>query len=101
MAGKNTAVFGIYPNTAALEQGVDALRLAEFRATDISVFGFFSPTGAEGTATLVAPDGTVRGTYAIRVVANVAQEFNPASSAFGAVDGVMTIAVMPRRSRET
>ena len=37
MAGKNTAVFGIYPNTAALEQGVDALRIAEFRATDISV----------------------------------------------------------------
>ena len=34
---KNIAVFGIYPNYAALEQGIDALRLADFRATDISV----------------------------------------------------------------
>ena len=34
---KNIAVFGIYPNYSALEQGVDALRLADFRATDISV----------------------------------------------------------------
>jgi hypothetical protein len=37
VAGKNIAVFAIYPNYAALEQGIDALRLAEFRATDISV----------------------------------------------------------------
>jgi hypothetical protein len=37
MAGKNTAVFGIYPNYDALEQGIEALRLADFRATDISV----------------------------------------------------------------
>jgi hypothetical protein len=34
---KNIAVFGIYPNYSALEQGIDALRLADFRATDISV----------------------------------------------------------------
>jgi Protein of unknown function (DUF3341) len=37
MAGKNTAVFGIYPNTIAVEEAVDALRVAGFRATDISV----------------------------------------------------------------
>jgi hypothetical protein len=37
MAGKNTAVFGIYPNYAAVESGVNALRAAGFRNTDISV----------------------------------------------------------------
>ena len=37
MAGKNTAVFGIYPDYAAVENGVDALKAAEFRNTDISV----------------------------------------------------------------
>src|SRR6195256_4779070 len=37
MAGKNTAVFGIYPSYAAVERGVGALRAAGFRATDISV----------------------------------------------------------------
>ena len=37
MAGKNTAVFGIYPSYSAVEQAVDALRGAGFRNTDISV----------------------------------------------------------------
>lgn len=37
MAGKNTAVFGIYPNQAAVEDAVDNLRTAGFRNTDISV----------------------------------------------------------------
>jgi hypothetical protein len=37
MAGKNTAVFGIYPSYAAVENGVDALKTAGFRNTDISV----------------------------------------------------------------
>ena len=37
MAGKNTAVFGIYPSYGAVEQAVDALRAAGFRSTDISV----------------------------------------------------------------
>ena len=37
MAGKNTAVFGIYPAYASVENGVDALRAAGFRNTDISV----------------------------------------------------------------
>jgi hypothetical protein len=37
MAGKNTSVFGIYPTYEQFERGIDALRLAEFRATDISV----------------------------------------------------------------
>jgi hypothetical protein len=34
---KNTAVFGIYPSQDALELGVDALKAAGFRNTDISV----------------------------------------------------------------
>ncbi len=37
MAGKNTAVFGIYPTYASVENGVDALKAAGFRNTDISV----------------------------------------------------------------
>jgi len=37
MAGKNTAVFGIYPQYADVENGVDALKSAGFRNTDISV----------------------------------------------------------------
>jgi len=35
--GNNTAVFGIYPNYTSVENGVDALRAAGFRNTDISV----------------------------------------------------------------
>jgi hypothetical protein len=37
MAGKNTAVFGIYPSYASVENGVDALRAAGFSNADISV----------------------------------------------------------------
>jgi hypothetical protein len=37
MAGKNTAVFGIYPAYASVETGVEALKTAGFRNTDISV----------------------------------------------------------------
>ena len=37
MAGKNTAVFGIYATGPAAEAAVDALRNAGFRNTDISV----------------------------------------------------------------
>ena len=36
MAGKNTEVFGIYPSYSDLEVGVDALKAAGFRNTDIS-----------------------------------------------------------------
>jgi len=37
MAGKNTAVFGIYPSSTSAGSAVDALRTAGFRNTDISV----------------------------------------------------------------
>src|SRR5262249_3457527 len=37
MAGKNTAVFGIYPTVGAVERGVLELKNAGFRNTNISV----------------------------------------------------------------
>lgn len=37
MAGKNTAVFGIYPHQTSVENGVDALKAAGFSNDDISV----------------------------------------------------------------
>src|SRR4051812_3830008 len=37
MAGKNTAVFGIYPTYGSVDGAVDELRSAGFRNTDISV----------------------------------------------------------------
>jgi len=38
MAGKNTAVFGIYPDYAGVENAVDSLKAAGFRNTDILRF---------------------------------------------------------------
>src|ERR1051325_5093999 len=37
MAGKNTAVFGIYRDRASVENAVDTLKVEGFRNTDISV----------------------------------------------------------------
>jgi hypothetical protein len=37
MAGKNTAVFGVYTSQAAVEDAVEALRINGYRNTDISV----------------------------------------------------------------
>lgn len=37
MAGKNTAVFGIYPTYGAVDGAVESLRASGFRSTDISV----------------------------------------------------------------
>lgn len=37
MAGKNTSVYGIYPNQTALERGIQELRDNNFRPEDISV----------------------------------------------------------------
>ena len=37
MAGKNTAVFGIYPNRTSVERAVEAFKAAGFRNIDISV----------------------------------------------------------------
>ena len=76
MAGKNTAVFGIYPEYADVENGVDALKAAGFRNTDISVlfpenvgtkdFAHEKNTKApEGTTTGVTTGGVIGGTLGL------------------------------------
>jgi sugar lactone lactonase YvrE len=53
------------------------------RASEISIFGLYAPGGASATVRLLAPDGTVRGSRDFSLAANIAEEFNPAASAFG------------------
>src|SRR5690242_19242217 len=63
MAGKNTAVFGIYRNQLDVEQAVDALRAEGFRSTDISVL-FPDNKGTKDFAhekATKAPEGTATG----------------------------------------
>jgi len=70
MAGKNTAVFGIYSTRDACERGVDALMANGFRSTDISVL---MPENA-GTKEFAhqkdtkAPEGATTGATAGAVV---------------------------------
>jgi len=71
MAGKNTAVFGIYHTREAAEEAVDALRRANFRNTDISAlfpdnagtkdFAHEKNTKAPEGATTGAASGAVAG----------------------------------------
>ena len=49
MAGKNTAVFGIYPNRTVVDRAVDDLKAAGFKNTDISVL-FPETTGTKDFA---------------------------------------------------
>jgi hypothetical protein len=76
MAGKNTAVFGIYRDRLHVEQGVDALLDAGFRSEDISVllpdnvgtkdFAHEKHTKApEGTATGAGTGAVVGGTLGL------------------------------------
>jgi streptogramin lyase len=67
----------------SLQPGSTTTLFTSARAADISVFGLYTLAGATGTATLVAPDGTVRGANPFNLAPNVQQEFNPAASAFG------------------
>src|SRR6202790_4606645 len=63
MAGKNTAVFGIYHGRRGVEDAVDALRAAGFRNTDISVL-FPENQGTKDFAhekNTKAPEGTATG----------------------------------------
>ena len=63
MAGKNTAVFGIYPNRARVEEAVDSLKAAGFRSTDISVL-FSDNVGTKDFAHekhTKAPEGSATG----------------------------------------
>src|ERR1700726_2277275 len=63
MAGKNTAVFGIYQDRPTVESAVDMLQQAAFRNTDISVLFPYN----EGTKDFAAekntkaPEGTATG----------------------------------------
>jgi len=54
MAGKNTAVFGIYPNETSVVAGVDALRKAGFSNNDVSVL----LPSTEGTKEFAHEKGT-------------------------------------------
>ena len=68
---KNTSVFGIYRDTVALGGGVEALRSAGFRSTDVSVlmpenvgtkdFGHIKATKAPEGATTGATTGALLG----------------------------------------
>src|SRR5438093_13602968 len=63
MAGKNTAVFGIYPNRTSVESAIDALKTAEFRNSDIAVL-FPEDTGTKDFAhekNTKAPEGATTG----------------------------------------
>jgi hypothetical protein len=66
MATKNTAVFGIYPDRLAVEEGVESLRRAGFRGTDISVL-FPENMGTKDFAhekNTKAPEGATSGAVA-------------------------------------
>jgi hypothetical protein len=76
MAGKKTAVFGIYATVAEAERAVDALVLDRFSNADVSVllpdnettreFAHEKHTKApEGTTTGVAAGGTIGGTLGL------------------------------------
>lgn len=76
MAGKNKAVFGIYPTADQAERAVDSLITAGFATTDISVllpdsrstkeFAHHKETKApEGTAVGVTAGGAVGGTLGV------------------------------------
>jgi len=66
--------------TDAVGSGSTRTLFTGARDSDVSVFGFYSHSGADATVALVAPDGTVRGTRRLRISANGSAEFNPAAS---------------------
>jgi streptogramin lyase len=70
----------------SLGAGANRTLFTGARERETSIFGFYTPSGAEAVFTLVAPDGTVRGTLPISLTANVNEEFEPAASAFGAAE---------------
>lgn len=73
MAGKNTAVFGIFPTRAAAEECVDALRRAGFRNTDVSAL-FPDNAGTKDFAhekNTKAPEGVATGATSGAVVGGV------------------------------
>ena len=78
MSGKNTAVFGIFTTATHAERGVDALVVANFPSSDVSVllpdtpgtrdFAHEKDTKApEGTAAGVTAGGAIGGTLGVLV----------------------------------
>src|SRR5262249_4337084 len=66
MAGKNTAVFGIYPTRAAVEEALEQFQKAGFRNTDVSVL-FSENLGNKDLAhqkATKAPEGATAGVAA-------------------------------------
>lgn len=66
MAGKNTAVFGLFPSLTEAEQGVDALVGAGFRSDDVSVLAPDKQTTKEFASekNTKAPEGATTGVTA-------------------------------------
>jgi streptogramin lyase len=77
--------YSLYPVDASASLGAGSSRTLFTGARDsqVSVLGLYTLDEAAGTLTLVAPDGTVRGSRHVALGKNASQEFNPASSAFG------------------
>jgi len=70
--------------SSGLTAGSPGAVFLQTRSDETSILGIFSPTGANGTATLHGPDGSVRGSFAFFLPANNRQESNPAFATFGA-----------------
>jgi hypothetical protein len=73
MSGKNTAVFGIYLSQVDGDNAIEALKLAGFRGTDISVL-FSDNIGTKDLAlekNTKAPEGTVTGAGSGAVIGGV------------------------------
>ena len=85
VAGLVTFGYAIPAATPAqsLGPGSSATLFTGFRDTEASILGIFAPAGASGTLTLLAPNGTTRGTRAFNLATDTLEEFNPAASAFG------------------
>jgi hypothetical protein len=66
-----------------LATGSDRTLFLGHRPQEVSVLDLYSLSGGDAEATLVAPDGTVRGTRRFQLQANATISYNPAASAFG------------------
>ncbi|MFY9551067.1 MAG: hypothetical protein WAU32_07955, partial [Thermoanaerobaculia bacterium] len=71
------------PAARSLGPGSETTLFTGARATEASVLGMYAANGASGILTLVAPDGSVRGTRSFLLATNIREEYNPAASAFG------------------
>ena len=85
MAGKNTAVFGIYPNRSGIEYALGVLKDAGFRNTDVSVL-LPENLGTKDLATekaTKAPEGATAGAASGAVI----------GGAFGWLVGIGALAI--------